>query len=76
MARQMLFLCFEILHEASFVPDILKERFNEIPVMSYMQLNVNYNQMAFLLLTIGDIVYCLPQSFEIYLMTRSFAASR
>lgn len=76
MARQMLFLCSEILHEASFVPDILKERFNEIPDMSFMQLDVNYNQMAFLLLTIGDIVYCLPQSFEIYLMMKSSAASR
>ena len=31
-----------------------------------MYLNVNNNQVAFLLITIRDIVYCLPLSFEIY----------
>lgn len=72
----MLFLCFEILLEASFLPDILKQRFNENWGMSYMYLNVNDNQVAILLITIRDIVYCLPLSFEIYWMISSFATSR
>lgn len=72
----MLFLCSEIFLEGSFLPDILKKRFNGNWGMSYMYLNVNNNQVAFLLITLRDTVYCLPLSFEIYWMISSFATSR